>query len=141
MLTENSQKSFYDSLASDRSIAYFSILTDDEILIGIGGIVNIQHCNGIGEIALILDPNHRGKGLGELSMNLILNYGFGTIGLRNIFGESYKCSKSHQFWEGIIEKNGLDNVTLPEKKFYDGEFHDSVYFNFSSGIFDSKAIY
>ena len=115
MLTENSQKSFYDSLASDRSIAYFSILTDDEILIG--------------------------KGLGELSMNLILNYGFGTIGLRNIFGESYKCSKSHQFWEGIIEKNGLDNVTLPEKKFYDGEFHDSVYFNFSSGIFDSKAIY
>jgi RimJ/RimL family protein N-acetyltransferase len=105
-------------------------------LIGMGGITNIQWENGLGEISLILGAEFTGKGFGNQALKLLLDMGFNQLRLNNIFGECYKCNKNIGFWKKQIAKYNATAVILPARKYYNGEYYDSLYFNFNEIDFE-----
>jgi RimJ/RimL family protein N-acetyltransferase len=113
------------------SISFEPIMIDN--LIGMAGIENIQWENRLGEISLLLMPstmpNTMNKYGGD-ALNLILYNGFLVLNLENIFTEVYHCSPYIEFWA----KQSLDRAALysilPNRKFYAGNYHDSMYINF-----------
>jgi len=96
---------------------------------GMGGLTYIQWENRIAEISLILSPAVRSKGLGEQAVDLLLAEGFDRMGLKTIFGECYYCNDAHEFWLKITEGFGGYITRLPNRKFWAGQFWDSLYFS------------
>jgi RimJ/RimL family protein N-acetyltransferase len=134
-LTYEQQQDFYKNIICNRDSKhrYFGIfITENKnMFIGMGGITNIEWENGIGEISLILDPEFTGKGYGKESVRLLLDKAFNEMRLDNIYGECYECNKNIGFWERIIVLYDSYKTYLPFRKFYNGKYYNSLYFNFN----------
>ncbi|MFA5715599.1 MAG: GNAT family protein [Candidatus Paceibacterota bacterium] len=100
---------------------------DYDTLIGMGEISNIQWENRLGEIGLIMHPEHLGEA--EKAIDLILEKGFDFLNLENIFGECYECSPYLSIWEEICGKYNARCCYLPSRKYWQGKYHNSLYFN------------
>ena len=128
-LTKEMQEGFYDNVVCNRNSnhRYFAI-RDEFSFVGMGGLTNIEWENGCCEISLILDPKSRGKGYGGRSVDLLLDYAFGSLRMENVYGEVYACG-NHEFWKHVVEvKNGYW-TTLRGRKFFDGKMWDSYWFS------------
>lgn len=148
-LTQEMQKKFYDDqVCSRNSFCRFWAVRGNlaEInLIGMVGIVNIEWENRLGEISIIISPNQRGKGQGKKAIDLLLNAGFNQLNLENIYGECYEVNKNYiKFWEGICNKYNAITAKLPNRKYWNGWYYDSMYFNINriayNNIFNEKEI-
>jgi RimJ/RimL family protein N-acetyltransferase len=107
-----------------------AVLKDKEF-IGMIGLVDISLENRNAEISIVIDPKKRRKGYGKEALTLLLEYGFNQLNLDNIFGESYLLNPFLDFWYCMIETfNGSDAI-LKNRKFYNGRYWDSLYFNFN----------
>jgi RimJ/RimL family protein N-acetyltransferase len=80
-----------------------------------------NHC---AEIGLIVDPERRCQGIGEEVVKSTIDYGFRNLGLNMIWGECYYCTDAWKFWDKICP----NRVLLPQRKFWEGKFWDSLYF-------------
>lgn len=139
-LSESMQENFFLDVICDRSSPhrYWSIIDtwniDNEehiCCVGFGGLTFIEWENRIARISLILDPAIRGKGLGEKAVDLILDKAFNYMNLKTVCGECYKCNPAWEFWLKIVKKyNGASHV-LPCRKFWNGTYHDSLFFAMS----------
>src|SRR4030042_870614 len=67
---------------------------------------------------------------GDKTFDLLLEKGFDHLNLASIYGECYECNSAIPFWEKQIDKYKAYKTKLPNKKYYKGEHHDSIYFNF-----------
>ena len=133
MLTLEQQMDFYNNVCCDRNSRsrYFAVrkLNFKEI-IGMVGIEKIEWENGIGEISIIVGSGYTGVGVGSKSVYEILNYGFNRLRLQTIYGECYTCNPNIEFWIKQVKKYNEHSTILPNRKFFDGEYYDSLYFNF-----------
>ncbi len=146
-LTKEMQSTFYDDVVCNRDSChrYWGIHEDckdlqpDEEcshLIGMGGIVNIQWENSIGEIGLLIRPTWRNKGCGKQAVSLFLDQAFNHLGLKTVFGECY-CSNmdSIKFWLRIIKQYSGRCSELPNTKFWNGKYYNSLYFSIDTKYF------
>jgi len=131
-LTEEMQAEFYKtSICNRNSNCRFWGLYLENILIACIGLVNIEWENRLGEISLIVNPEYIKHGYGKTAFHELLWQGFNVLNLENIYGECYLCSPHVGFWRKIInEMNILTNI-LPNRKYYNGKYYDSLYFNFN----------
>lgn len=130
MLTYEQQQEFYKNIVCNRdaNARYYSIKNDNDT-IGMCGLENISFINGLGEISIIIDSEVKGNGFGEKAIELLLLEGFNKLRLQNIYGECYFCNTSINFWEKIIKKYNGSRAILEKRKFFNGKFYDSLYFN------------
>ena len=129
LISEDMQSNFYDSLQNRESRnRYWSIYDNDE-LIGFGGLTGIEWENGLAEISLIMGAKYRGKGLGRRAVALILDTGFGNMGLKTIYGECYECNTAVDFWGAITKEHGGYITTIPRRKMWQGQLYDAVHFS------------
>ena len=129
LISEEMQANFYDSLQNRESRnRYWSIYDNDE-LIGFGGLTGIEWENGLAEISLIMGAKYRGKGLGRRAVNLILDTGFGNMGLKTIYGECYECNSAVDFWGAITKEHGGYITTIPRRKMWQGQLYDALHFS------------
>jgi len=138
-LTEKMQDDFYDRFIDSRDSPhrYFSIVEEAQIyvdepislLIGMGGLTNIDWVNGTAEISLIIGPKHRGKGKGQEAVDLLLAEGFNNLRLDVIYGEVYNCG-NRGFWEKVIKRYGEEESTaeLTGRKYWNGKHWGSMWF-------------
>ncbi len=150
-LTKEMQEDFYQNVISNRNTnaRYWGVFEEIETeyvappfnlhnpimrdkLVGMAGIENIQWENRLGEISLLLMPDTMDK-YGEQALGLILDEGFMNMNLENIFTEAYECSPYYNFWIKQTEKYSTWAWGLPNRKFYDGDYHNSKYINFNKG--------
>ena len=146
-LTEQQQVEFYRDVVCNRNSPhrYFAIArtVDDPIqgvvpesgFIGMGGITNIQWENRIGEISLIIDPERRDKGDGQKATDLLLDQAFNYLNLNTVFGECYKSNPAWTFWQML---SNADITDLPNRKYWQGEYYDSLYFSINKEDFNAK---
>lgn len=137
------QNDFYENVISNRNSPhrYWGIYNSDGIhahLVGVGGITNIQHENSIGEISLIIDPKETGNGFGENAAGLLFDQAFNYIGLQTVFGECYLCNSAHVFWEKTRNKYDGYSVILPNRKFWNGDYYNSLYFSIDKEKFNEN---
>jgi len=159
LLTKEMQEDFYENVCKrESSDRYWAIIRtiDDEIkevvpetgFIGMGGIENIQWENRLGEISLIIDPTQTGNGLGKEAVDLLLDQAFNYLNLQTVWGECYCCNPAWEFWQKITERykgryyTGDNPPTrwthLPNRKFWKGEYYDSLYFSIDRDDFNKK---
>lgn len=139
------QYEFFKSLQSPTSkMRYFSIdanfgnCDNYYTLVAVVGFAPISLENRNAEISIILSPEHRGKNIGEPCLALLLEEGFERINLENIYGEVYFCNPYLNFWDRFIRKYDLDTSVLPNRKYWDGHYFDSLYFNITRGEYLDK---
>jgi RimJ/RimL family protein N-acetyltransferase len=82
---------------------------------------------------MIIDPEMHGKGYGGQAVHELLRQGFDNMGLQTIYGECYECNPAISFWQKISDKYHAYMTKLPERKWYIGMLHDSLYFSISKG--------
>lgn len=133
LLTEKMQQDFYLGLNGNARMRYFAICESKTI--GMGGLVGIEWENRLAEISLILAPEERGKGYGKKAVELILHEGFNNMNLANIYGECYMCNPAVDFWAKICSRYNAYTTYLPQRKFWNGKYHDSLYFNIGGDKF------
>ncbi len=137
LLTEQMQKDFYHNVISNRNsdCRFWTVKDVDQgTMIGFAGFVNIEWENRLAEISLIVHPDERGKNYGVLSLQGLLDRGFNQLNLQNIYGECYECSPALGFWEKMIDKFGGTKTILPNRKYWDGKYWNSIYFNFERDV-------
>jgi RimJ/RimL family protein N-acetyltransferase len=129
-LTLEQQYKFYDDVICNRNAdAKFWAIEVEDKLVGMTGLEGIQWTNKLAEISIILDPECQGKGYGKEAISLLLDKGFNQLNLENIFGECYLSNPAIAFWNKIIKQyHGMETV-LPNRKFWNGEYYDAIYFN------------
>jgi RimJ/RimL family protein N-acetyltransferase len=108
---------------------------DGDTFVAFGGLTYIQWENRIAEISLIVDPDQRRDGIGSECVDMLLNEAFNRINLKTIFGECYKCNPNIKFWFRLTEKYEGKSAILPNRKYLNGEYHDSFYFSIDSEIY------
>jgi hypothetical protein len=133
-LTFEMQVDFYKNVICNRqaNARYWGIHSDDR-LIGMCGLENIQWENRLAEISFILNPECSVKEYGDGALKLLLHEGFNNMNLENIYTEVYDCHPGISFWANIIEKHNCEYSFLPNRKYYNGKYHSSLYINFNKG--------
>ena len=150
LITDKMQENFYDKIVNDRNSKhrYFGIYKnyvheiedeneeetlkcDCKILIGMGGIINIEWENGLAEISLIIGDEFTGQGYGKQSVKLLLDKAFCEMRLNNVYGECYECNKNIEFWKKIIKYYDCYHTILPNRKFFKNKYYNSLYFSIS----------
>lgn len=135
-LTKEMQIDFYNNVVCNRSSEhrYYAVM-DKKDFVGMAGLTNISLENRNAEISIIINPQFRMLGIGFNTVMLLLEEGFKRINLDNIYGECYTCSPALKFWEKMIVRfNALKSI-MPKRKFYNDQYWDSIYFNFSKKDF------
>jgi RimJ/RimL family protein N-acetyltransferase len=124
------QEDFYKNTICNRNARarFWGIYVQDRF-IGMTGLENIEWENSCAEISIILDPEIQGRGYGGHAVDMLLNKGFDYMGLETIYGECYECNPAIDFWHKIANKYRGNKVYLPNRKYWKGEFHDSMYFS------------
>ena len=141
MLTKEMQDDYYYDVICDRqsNSRMWAVWTDNKEctprFVGIAGLLNIEWENGLAEISVMIDPELRSYGYGKRIIHKLLEKGFDELRLENIYGECYYCNHAHHFWEVLAKRYKGKMVDLPNRKFYNGEYHDSLYFNINKEDF------
>jgi RimJ/RimL family protein N-acetyltransferase len=102
----------------------------ERVLVGIGGLTEIQWPNGLAEISLILDPAAKGKGYGHQAFNAVLSEAFDAMGLYQVIANVYHHNPSLGFWKHMADRWGATAVDHGEVKFWAGKRHDETRFAF-----------
>lgn len=128
LLTEEMQQDFYENVICNRDSKhrYFSVV-DRDILVGFGGITNIQWENGTGEMSLIIDHNLTGNGYGTTAFDLLLSYAFGDLRLETVTGEAYQGGKA-DFCHKMVGRYDAYSTVLPKRKYYDAQFRSALWY-------------
>ncbi len=141
LLTREMQEDFYRNVVCDRnSNVRFWTVTLERLhkIIGQASLMNIQWENRLAEMGVILAPSERNKGYGKEIVRMLLDKGFNELNLENIYGECYLCSPAITFWEKIADEYNAQKVMLPNRKFWLGEYWDSLYFNFERSSYENQ---
>lgn len=139
-LTRDMQEDFYYEIVCNRENRHrYMAIVDTDDFIGMGGIINIEWENRLGEISLIINPELRGKGYSEKVVDLILEWAFKNMNLHQVWGEAYYCNpKGISFWEKIVDRynqryNQINfkafKTLLPARKYWNGIYWQSLYFS------------
>lgn len=135
MLTQEMQAEWYQKVAFERNadFRYFAVLADDKF-VGVVGLTNIQWENGTAEVALQIGPEFTNKGYGEAALDKILCVAFNQLRLVMVYGECYECNPAVDFWRKMVERKRGYCTCLPNRKYWEGEHFDSLYFSFDSWV-------
>lgn len=131
--TEVQQKAFYEN--NFKGYMYWEFLERIAPLAA-GGLVGIEWVPRRAEIAIIVNPAARKKGFGSQCVEWILHEGFVNLGLQTIWGEVYDCG-AVSFWDKFIRKYKAIDVIRPKTKYWAGTFHDSMFFDFDRGKYET----
>jgi len=112
----------------------------EKIFIGMCGLENISWENRNAEISIILNPECHGKGYGNQAVELLLEQGFNYLNLENIYAECYMCNPAVKFWEKIAQKYNAKCCYLPNRKYWNGVYYDSFYFNINKSDYKERNI-
>jgi RimJ/RimL family protein N-acetyltransferase len=132
-LTLEQQMHWYNNTICDRqsNTRYwaFTKVGNDEI-IGFGGIENVIWEYRTGEISILIGKEFRRLRYGECAVLMILSQAFNSMNMHNIWGECYTCGNT-EFWKKILGESNykIEFRTLPNRKYYNGLYWDSLYFN------------
>ena len=112
---------------------------ENKEFIAYGGIEHYERHNNIGELSLLVFEEYRNNGYGKKIVDLFLDNAFNYLAIENVYLECYTCNKPGIiFWQKIIDKYNAYKTILPNRKYYKGEYHNSLYGNISKENFNES---
>jgi len=142
LLTKEMQEDSYNNMicnrkANSRYWGVHEIIQEGEsdTFIGVVGLTDIFWENRFAELSMMLNINFNQQGLGTKALLRLLDKGFNELNLENIRGEAYTCSITIDFWNKILERTGAYKTYLPNVKYWQSSYYQSLYFNFTKKDF------
>lgn len=133
MLNSEMQKTWFENeICNRQSRSQFWGFWNNNTFVGYGGLENIFWQYRTAEIGLLIVEKWRGCGFGKKIFEMILDQGFHFLNLHVVWGECY-YSGNVGFWEKLIKEHNAFSVDLPDRKFYNGKYYNSLYFSFVEG--------
>jgi len=112
--------------AANEAVQWAITLKDEDRFIGLIGFWRIMKEHHFAELGYMTLPAHWGKGLISEAIGTALEFGFGTLGLHRVEAITRPQNAASI---RALEKNGfVREGEFKEDIFWDGVFHDSVYF-------------
>lgn len=102
-------------------------------LAGVCGLTDVDKVNGRAEFSLYIDPNQHNKGYGKAALLTLFRWGFDSLRLNRIWGESFDGNKAINLFTKLgMEKEGV------RRDFYfrDGDFINAHLFSISAATFN-----
>lgn len=125
--TVDLQEKFIETL--DEKLHRYYSFYDGGNLVAFGGMTYIQWENRIAEISLIVDPDLHRSGIGSDVVDMLLDEAFNKLNLKTVFGECYKSNPATDFWFRLCKKYEGYTTTLPNRKYWNGDYYDSLFFS------------
>lgn len=136
-LTKEMQEQFYRDIVCNRaSNARFWAVRVSDKFIGLAGLTSIEWENRIAEISLMIPPEFREEYFGK-AVDLILHEGFSNMNLANIYVECYECNPLIGFWKYLATVRNVASAVLPNRKYWQGRYWNSLYVNFDKTILEA----
>lgn len=104
----------------------YAIVKNDNTLIGTCALSEVDLIDGVATLGIFIgEKDNRNKGYGSEAINLLVDYGFKHLNLRNIMLKVYEFNK------GAIkcyEKCGFETIGIRTKSHYfDGKYYDEIF--------------
>jgi len=135
-ISEHEHNEWWEKLKTDKTINMFEIAhIEKNIVIGVGGLTSIDLRNRNAEFSLYIIKEWRGKGLAMEALLALIEYGFYTLGLWQIWGEVIEGNPALSLFVRLGFK-----VTGVRKQFYykDGRYLDAHYISLNANEFIAK---
>ncbi len=129
------EESWYDSIVAAGSEIYFTIY-DRETLQPIGntGLHQVDDHHRTAEFGIVIgEKAYWNRGYGTETARRMLEYGFGLVGLRNIWLSVY--SYNHRAIRAYRRAGFHEIGRRREARYYNGEWHDIVLMDCLAGEF------
>jgi len=128
--TLKKQKEWFDNYQKNKNKKFFTI-TDNGKPIGFMGLSNINKVNKNGDLFIMIgDDDYRGKGVGKIVMNWLIDYGFKKLKLYKInlgvIADNVPAVKLYKKLGFKIEGTMIDEVRY-KNNYYD--FYSMALFN------------
>lgn len=123
-VAEGNQKAWYEnSVLKDPSKVFFAVYTiEHDEFIGCCGFRSIDLRNRNAEPFFFFKKLERGKGYGVESLILMMDYGFGYLGLNKVIGHVAEFNEVALY---VDKKFGFkEEGLLREHYFFEGKFHN-----------------
>ena len=129
--TEESQTAWWRELQRSTTMRYWAIMDMDGCHVGTCGFTDISLEWRSAEISLIIDPQHRGRGLGHAALKLMLAKGR-RLRIRWLFAECYECNPLGAFWERAGEEHRASRIVRTNSKEWAGKMYSSRIYVFDA---------
>lgn len=139
MITYESQRSYLENMNNSRGYAFYIIREDDDEVIGIGRLMRVNFINRNAVMGMFIgERTDRSKGIGSEATNLLLDFGFNVLNLKNIMIETFS------FNEPAIKackKCGFKEIGRRRKSIiYGNNEYDEVFMDMLSEEFQNSII-
>ena len=123
---------WFDWQARDPDTEMFAVLDGREGLVGVCGLTSIDYINSRAEFSLYINPEEQANGYGKAALTELLKFGFNTLGLNRIWGETFDANPAIKMFESPgMEREG----TRKEFYFKNGVFIDAHLYSISAAVF------
>jgi ribosomal-protein-alanine N-acetyltransferase len=128
-----------DSLIAGDGISWAISLKDDPAMIGNIGLWRIIKENYRAEIGYMLNTEYQRKGIMQECFDLVLDYGFNSMGLHSI---EANINPGNNASMKILEKNGfVKEAYFRENFFFNGRFLDSAIYSLLKSSWKARFLY
>ncbi|QNO15048.1 GNAT family N-acetyltransferase [Alkalicella caledoniensis] len=94
MITYDQQKKYLEGMNNSRSYAFFIIRQEEGEVIGIARLMRVDLINRKALMGMFIgERGNRSKGIGTEATNLLLDFGFNILNLRNIMIETFSFNE------------------------------------------------
>lgn len=113
------EKEFIEEL-KERDDITLAICVDGEL---VGDITIKEQEEGVGELGILLDPEHHGQGYGTEASKLLIDHAFNQLRYHRIYARTFESNTASQkVWEKLdFTREG----EMREHVFKDGEYEDA----------------
>lgn len=105
----------------DPSIEMFGVLYNGQN-VGTCGLTGISPVHGSAEFSLLIDPSHRGVGLGTWTLKKLIAYGFDHLRLHCIWGETFEKNPAKRIF---VRLGFQEEGKLRSRYFKNGKYTDT----------------
>ena len=136
-INEVEQVKWFERISQDKYIKMYEIIKN-QTPIGVCGLTDFDYLNQRAEFSLYIGPEYHGKGLGKLSLEVLLYHGFTHHNLNLIWGETFEGNKAAKTFESVgMKQDGI------RRKFYvrEGKFINAILFSILKSEWLSKIEY
>lgn len=130
-LTDLNQDEFFQKISTDKELIIFTVEAGCLEAVGYVQLYPIDWKNRKAEVGVIINKKYQGEGFAKEALQLIVQYGFKTLGLNKIYAEIFDYNPESI---GLFEKVGFKlEGRLCQTHFWDGMFHDSLMYSILAG--------
>jgi RimJ/RimL family protein N-acetyltransferase len=122
LISERDQSLWYHRQNDDQRIAMFEVLKDG-LSVGVCGLTDIDLINRRAEFSCYLYPEKMGQGLSKPALKTLFSWGFKSLGLNVIWGETFQGNHALHVFESLgMQVEG----TRRDHYFREGKYIDSI---------------